>query len=58
MPIDGSALSEKTEVGPAVSYYMNGARNKMKVQADYLRSWGDDPALGENQVRVQLQAML
>lgn len=57
MPLDGSALSEKTEVGPAVSYYLNGARNKMKLQADYLRAWGDDPALGENPVRVPLQAM-
>jgi hypothetical protein len=59
MPTEGSAMSEKTEVGPGLSWYMNGARNKMKLQADYLRSWGSDgPAEGSNQARLQMQAML
>ncbi|MCO4748281.1 MAG: hypothetical protein KC912_26035 [Proteobacteria bacterium] len=52
-----SALSERTEVGGGVSYYLSGARNKMKFQADYLRTWGDDPSEGEDQGRVQLQCM-
>jgi len=57
LPADGGGLSEKTEVGPALSYYFAGARNHMKVQADFLRSWADDPSNGENQARLQLQAM-
>jgi len=58
-PTEGTAMSEKTEVGPGFSWYMNGARNKMKLQADYLRAWGSDgPSTGTNQARVQLQAML
>jgi hypothetical protein len=52
-------MSDKNEVGPGFSYYMNGARNKMKLQADYLRTWGSDgPSEGTHQARLQLQAML
>ncbi len=58
MPEADSALSTVHEVGPSVSYYFAGARNKMKLQADYLRSWGEDAAEGENLARLQLQCML
>jgi phosphate-selective porin OprO and OprP len=58
-PKEGSLMSEKTEVGPGFSWYMNGARNKMKLQADDIRAWGSDgPSEGTNQARLQLQAML
>lgn len=56
-PGEKSILSERTEVGGGVSYYLGGARNKMKFQADYLRTWGEEPAEGEDQGRVQLQCM-
>jgi phosphate-selective porin OprO and OprP len=59
LPTEGTAMSEKTEVGPALSWYLAGARNTFKLQTDYLRSWGaDGPAGGVDGARLQLQAML
>jgi len=58
LPASVGTLSPSTEVGPGLSYYLAGARNQMKVQADYLRKWSDDASAGENQGRVQLQCML
>ena len=58
-PATVSAMSEVTEIGPGLSWYMAGARNKMKLQADYLRSWGaDGPSTATQVARLQLQAML
>ncbi len=57
--VENTAFSEKTEVGPGLSWYIAGARNKLKLQADYLRSWGSDgPSEATQTARVQLQAML
>ncbi|MFT4622608.1 MAG: phosphate-selective porin OprO/OprP [Myxococcota bacterium] len=58
-PAADSAMSANTEVGPGLSWYIAGARNKLKLQADYLRAWGSDgPSTAKQGARVQLQAML
>jgi hypothetical protein len=49
-----TSLSDKNEVGGAVSWYIAG--HPLKLQGDYFHTWGSDGiTAGDDQVRVQLQ---
>ncbi len=51
---EAGSLSDGNEAGGGASYYF--LRHSLKLQADYFRLWGDDVGLGDDRVRVQLQA--
>ncbi len=51
---DETSLSRRNELAGGVGWYF--ARHALKLQADYARLWADDAGLGDDRVRVQLQA--
>ncbi len=52
---DEGSLSDSNEAGGGLSYYF--AQHALKLQADYFRLWGDELSLGDDRVRLQLQAV-